>query len=77
MWAYYNYEGMSVREMYVFKTREEAYKFIHMCMQKNMEEYPHDSYMWDMLGANIGTVFELNAPMTVEEAYADWFGEKA
>ena len=77
MWAYYNYEGMSVRKMYVFETKEEAYEFIHMGMRKNMEEYPYDPDMWDMLGEDIGTVFDLGNPMTAEQAYANWFGEKA
>lgn len=77
MWAYYNCEGMGVRQMYVFETKEEAYEFIHMAMRKNMEEYPHDPDMWDMVGMDIGLVFELNAPMTAKEAYANWFGEEA
>jgi len=77
MWAYYNCEAMAVRELYVFETKEEAYEFIHMAMRKNMEEYPDESYMWDMIGEDIGSVFELNSPMTAKQAYADWFGEEA
>lgn len=77
MWAYYNCEAMSVRELYVFETKEEAYEFVRMGMQKNMEEYPDDPDMWDMLGEDIGSVFELNAPMTPKEAYTVWFGEEA
>lgn len=75
MWAYYNYEGVSVEETCFFETKEEACRFVQMATQRNMEEYPNEPAMWSMIGEDIGIIFEVPAVQTAEEALAKWFGE--
>lgn len=72
MWAYSNiYTG--VDEITLFNTKEEAMEFIFLATQHNMEKYPNDPEMWNMLREE-GFLFEIT-PMTAQEAFKDWFGE--
>jgi hypothetical protein len=75
MWAYNDSDAMSVTETYFFETKEEAYRFIRMATQRNMEEYPDEPDMWPMIGENSGMIFEVSPIKTAEEAFAEWFGE--
>lgn len=75
MWAYYNYEALSVEETCFFATKEEAYRFVQMATQRNMENYPDEPAMWSMVGEDIGIIFEVPPVQTAEEAFAQWFGE--
>ena len=76
MWAYYNSEAMSVKETYFFETKEEAYRFIQMATQRNMEDYPDEPDMWSMIDEDSGMIFEICPVQTAEEAFAEWFGEE-
>ena len=75
MWAYYNYEALSVEETCFFATKEEAYRFVQMATQRNMENYPDEPAMWSMVGEDIGIIFEMPPIQTAEAAFAKWFGE--
>lgn len=75
MWAYYNGEAMSVDETYFFETKEEAYRFVQMATQRNMEDYPDEPYMWPMIDEDSGIIFEVLPTQTAEEAFAEWFGD--
>ena len=75
MWAYYNCEAMSVGETYFFETKEEAYRFLQMATQRNMEDYPDEPDMWPMISEDSGIIFEVLPMQTAEEAFAEWFGE--
>lgn len=77
MWGYYNGEAMSVDETYWFETKEEAMRFVQLAMNRNMEEYPNDPYLWPMIDDEWGgVIFEASPTMTAEEAFAEWFGEE-
>ena len=74
MWGYYS-ENLSVSDIYVFETEDEAMKFVRLASNRNMEEYPNEPDMWPMLGEDEGMVFELLPVQTAEEAVAEWFGD--
>ena len=75
MWGYYNGTAMSVSEIYIFETKEEAMRFVRLATNQNMKDYPDEPYMWSMLGEDDGMIFELLPPQSAEEAFAEWFGE--
>lgn len=74
MWGYYNSEAMGVTETYLFETKEDAYEFMAMATQRNIEKYPDTPNLWPMIDGDCGIIFETSIK-TPKEAFSDWFGE--